>query len=195
MEKRDLKSNYIFSLVNLVLFLVVFCFVFEYTAALIKSLRANETFHISIAYCGAAFPLILYVFIADLNSVYEKSQFFFFRGTLLNLVLPSILLLLTAGYFLIPRLLGVGFDRNLYLFLGAAAFSVHLIFVANNSKSPSFTGFINYIFVLTMIYLVCLILLGVYLEIGFRVHMGRVLITTLKEGTRLLKSLFTQITP
>jgi len=194
-EKRNLKSNYLLSLLNLLLFLVLLCFLFEASRILIKGLGINKDFHPWVFFFGLGFPLIFYMFIADLNTVYENIQHFFFRESILNLLLPSMLLILTLGYFIFPKLFNTPFNKDVFTFLGAFSLTTHLIAVSKNTKGTSFTGFVNYLFIFSLLYLLTLIILSIYMTIGYDLHLGELIINSGKDGFALTKSIFTQLAP
>jgi len=195
MEKTELKSSYIFALINFFLFLIIFCFIFEATKVFLKELRLKEDFKLWILFLGGVFPLIFYTFIADLNNIYNKIQYFFFRHSFLNLLMPSILILLSLSYFLIPKIFKISFNKDIFIFLGGAFFTSHLIFVAKKNKGASFISFINYIFIFSMLYIFGLIILGIYLAIGFNLHLGKVAVDSIKNGFSLVRSIFFQLLP
>jgi len=195
MEKRELRSNYIIAFINLFLLLIFFCFAYSFTKELIKVFRLNEAIRIWIFFFGLSFPFIFYTFVVDLNNAYEKVQYFFFRSTFLNLVVPSLLIILLVGYFLFPKIFGISFNKDIFLFLGSFSFAAHLVFVARQTKSTSFTGFINYFFSMTMIYIFILIIFGVYLLIGYDYSLKTALCNGTKNGFILIKEIILQLFP
>ncbi|OPX29517.1 MAG: hypothetical protein B1H08_03625 [Candidatus Omnitrophica bacterium 4484_171] len=195
MEKRELRSNYIIAFINLFLFLIFFCFSYSLTKELVKTFRLNDAIKIWVLFLGLSFPFIFYTFIVDLNNAYEKVQHFFFRGTFLNLVIPSILIILLVGYFIFPKMFNISFNRNMFLFLGSFSFAAHLVFAARETKSASFTGFINYFLSMTMIYIFILFLFGVYLLIGYDYSLKTVIINGTKNGFSLIKEIILQLFP
>ncbi len=195
MEKRELKSNYIIAFINFFLFLLLFCLIYAVSRSFIKTLKASENIRLWVLFMGLSFPFIFYTFVADLNSVYEKVQNFFFRHTFLTLVVPSVLMVLLLGYFFLPKIFGMTFNKQIFLFFGGAAFSLHIIFVAGQLKSTTFSGFINYVFVLSVIYLFCLVILGVYIILGFEFPLKEALMGGVKEGFSLIRSVILQLLP
>jgi len=195
MEKRELRSNYIIAFINLFLSLIFFCFAYSLTNELIKVFRVNEAIKIWVLFLGLSFPFIFYTFIVDLNDAYGKAQYFFFRSTFLNLVIPSVLILLLVGYFLFPKIFNISFNKDMFLFLGGFSFAAHLVFIARETKSTSFTGFINYFLSMTMIYIFILIVFGVYLLIGYDYSLKTALANGIKNGFALIKEIILQLFP
>jgi len=195
MEKRELRSNYVIAFINLFLFLIFFCFAYSITKELIKVFRVNEAIKVWVLSLGLSFPFIFYTFIVDLNNVYEKVQYFFFRSTFLNLVIPSVLILLIVSYFILPKIFSISFNRDIFLFLGSLSFSAHLVFIARETKSTNFTGFINYFFSMTMIYIFVLVIFGVYLLIGYDYSLKTALVNGTKSGFTLIKEIILQLFP
>ena len=194
MEGTKLRSSYIIAFVKFFFFLIFFCFMIVITKNFVKGLRALPEFQTVVFYLGILSTFIFYIFIADLDGVYEKIQHFFFRNSTFNLVVPSLLILLTLGYFVIPKLFKFAFDKNSFLFLGSVLFIVHLIFVARQIRNPSFIGFINYVFLFSLLYILTLFLLGLYLRVGYNIHLVRVLILSFKESFSIVKDIFGQLT-
>ena len=195
MEKRELRSNYIIAFINLFLFLIFFCFAYSLTKELIKTFRDSGAAKIWMLFFGLSFPFILYTFIVDLNGAYEKMQYFFFRSTFLNLLIPSALVLLLVSYFIFPKIFNMSFNRNLFLFLGSSSFAAHFIFIARETRSISFTGFINYFFSMTMIYIFILLMFGIYLLIGYNYSFKTALVDGMKNGFILIKEIVLQLFP
>ncbi len=195
MEKRELRSNYIIAFINFFLFLLLFCLIYAVSRSFIKTLKASEEIRVGVLFMGLVSPFIFYTFVADLNSVYEKVQNFFFRHTFLTLVVPAFLVALLLGYFFLPKIFDFSFNRQIFLFLGSAAFSLHIIFVAGQLKSTTFSGFINYIFVLSLVYLFCLVVLGVYIILGFKFPLKEALVGGIKEGFSLIRNIILQLLP
>ncbi len=193
MEKRGLKSNYIITFINSFLFLLLFCVIYTLTRCFIKALKTNEEIKLWVLFFGLASPFIFYTFFANLNGIYEKIQSFFFKHTFLNLIIPSLLIVLALGYFFIPKIFSFSFNLHIFLFLGSIAFSLHFIFVAYQLKSSTFSGFINYLFILSMIYIFCLVIFGIYLLIGYSFPLKEILGEGIKEGFSLIKSIVLQL--
>ncbi len=195
MGKRELRSNYIIAFINLFLFLIFFCIAYTFTKELLTVLRANGTIAMWVLFAGLFSPFIFYTFITDLNGVYEKVQHFFFRSTLLNLIFPSILTLLLIGYFLFPKVFNVSFNKGVFLFLGGFSSTMHLIFAARETRSTSFTGFINYSLGITMIYMLVIIIFGIYLLIGYNYSLKTAFVNGMRSGVSLVKGIILQLFP
>jgi len=195
MGKRELRSNYIIAFINLFLFLIFLCFAYSLTKELVKIFRLNDAIKTWVLFFGLSFPFIFYTFIVDLNNAYEKVQHFFFRGTFLNLIIPSVLIILLVGYFIFPKMFNISFNRNMFLFLGSFSFAAHLVFVARETKSTSFTGFINYFLSTTTIYIFIFFVFGVYLLIGYDYSFKTVIVNGTKNGFALIKEIILQLFP
>ena len=87
------------------------------------------------------------------------------------------------------------FNKDIFVFLGGCAFMMHLIHIASQTRSTSFTGFVNYLFVFSALYLLTLAMLAVYLKIGFSLPLGKLAVDVMKEGFALVKTIFTQLSP
>lgn len=195
MIKRELKNNYIVAFINLCLFLIIFCFVYSFSRQFLAVLKLNQTVKLWVLFLAAAFPLIFYIFIADLNSVYKKIQYFFFRNTFLYLFFPALLIILSLIYFLAPKIFNLSFNKTIFLFLGGLTFSAHLIFAGRQTKTSGFTGFVNYIFIMDIIFILSLFFLAVYITIGYDFHLKEFLVSGTKNGFILLKSIIIQLIP
>lgn len=189
MGRRELKTNYLIALLNLILFIIFFCFVFEFTKAFLEDISNIEGFKLWLLFLGGVLPLIIHNFIANLDYLYKKVQHFFFRDTILYNLLPSFLVLFIIGYFVIPKLLNLSFNKDIFVFIGGYLFTTHLIFTAEENKSSNFTGFINYLFIFALLYTINLLLLILYLRIGYIFDIKSILILSLRNGYLLIKSL------
>jgi len=192
MEEKSLGNNTIFTVVKLFLFLVIFCFLFEITKNFWRIIRSAEGFDLSVFIFSMFFPFAFSAFVVDLNTPYKKIQNFFYRSTAVALFFPSFLILLSLSYFLIPKILQTSFNHDLFIFFGGFTFISHLIFVAQQTRGQTFSTVINYLFMFSILFILNLILLGLYLRIGFTFHLGSMLIEGVKNGASLLKNIFTQ---
>ena len=192
MEERGLRNNYIFALIKLVLFLIIFCFLSAVTKQLWQELRSKDNFDISVLVFSTLFTFAFYTFLVDLNGFYKKIQNFFFRSSFIALLFPSILILLAIGYFFIPKVLNFAFDKDIFVFLGGFSLTMHLIFIARQTKGHSFAAVINYLFMGSILYILDLALFGVYLRIGYKVQIGKVMLEGIKGGAGLIYNIFTQ---
>ena len=193
MQEKELRNNYLFTIIKFILFIIIFCFLIEITREFWRELRAKDNFDVKVLAFSVLFSFAFYVFLVDLNDAYKKIQNFFFRSSFFSLVFPSALILLAFGYMFIPKVFNINYNRDIFIFLGGCAFAVHLIFIAQDSKGHTFTTFINYIFIFSILYIINLLLLGVYFRIGFdRVYVGRIAIDGIRDGAILLQNIFTQ---
>nr|CAX68982.1 hypothetical protein JG3_0110 [uncultured bacterium] len=136
-------------------------------------------------------PFLFYTFVADLNELYKKIQDFFFRSGTLTLILPSLALLSALGFLLIPKLFETGFSKDLFVFVGGVSFTVHLIYVARQSKGTTFFAFIDYLFNFSLLCILNLILFGLYLNIGCKLPVVKVVAEASKKALSLITELAT----
>jgi hypothetical protein len=195
MDKEKLKINRFFSFFSFLLFIVVFCFIYQASSSLIGALSANKNFKIWIFYLGLAAPMFFYLFIADLNNIYNRIQRFFFRDSLLVNVLPSLLFLFGLTYFIIPKIFKITFNKDIFIFLGAAAFMIHLMLVARENKSNNFFSYANYLAVISLLFILNLVLLTLYLSINFKIPFSGILSDSASKGFTLVRNIFSQLTP
>lgn len=195
MERTEFKNNIFVALVNFIVFLVAFCFIFEFTGEFLKELKRQDNFKIWLFFMGAAFPLLFNQFLADLNNIYEKIQNFFFRQTFFGILIPSGLVVLALGYFLVPKIIGVNFSKETFTFLGPAAFMGHLIYVSRANKGENFIQFIQYVFMTSMLYILGIFILAGYFKIAFPISYSDIVVEGFKSGMSSLKSIFIQLKP
>ncbi|MCD6583876.1 MAG: hypothetical protein J7K71_04245 [Candidatus Omnitrophica bacterium] len=193
MEEKSLQNNYILTIVKLVLFLIIFCFLVELSKVFLKEIRLKESLKIGVLFNSILFCFAFYTFLADLDNLYRKIQKFFFRSTFFFLCLPSLVILLGLCFFLFPKIIGFSFSKELFLFLGGFAFTSHMIFVARQIKGHTFTGFVNYLFMFSILYILNLIIFGVYLKVVFNLHLTKLLFEGIREGASSIKILFVQL--
>lgn len=192
MSPKELPNNYIFTLIKFILFFIIFCFFIELSKAFWEEMRVKEHFDSRLLTLSVLAPFIFYVLFADLNEVYQKIQNFFFRSSFFSLVFPSLLLFAASAYLLLPKVFDVSFGTNTFVFLGGAAATMHLIFVAGQTKGETFSGFINYLFIFTILLVLNLIIFCLYLRIGFNVNIGKIALEGIKGGAALIQNIFTQ---
>lgn len=190
MDEGGLRNNYVFTLGKLVLFLILFCFVVELTRELWQELKTRESFNLNILVISILSSFAFYTFCTDLNHYYRHIQKFFFRSSFFSLLFPSVLIGLSLGYFLLPKIMNVAYNKDLFIFLGGVAFTTHLTLIARETRGRNFTTFANYLFIFSILYILNLILLGVYFKIGFNVHLGKVIVGGVRDGFELINSLF-----
>jgi Trk-type K+ transport system membrane component len=102
-------------------------------------------------------------------------------------------IILAIGYFLLPKIISISYDKNVFIFLGGIAFTTHLTLVARETKGHNFTAYVNYLFIFTILYILNLILLALYFRVGFNVHVGKVIVEGIKGGAGLIQSTFAQV--
>jgi len=193
MDESGLRNNYIFTLVKLVIFLLIFCFLVTFTKELWQELRSKEGFRMTVLILSLLSSFAFSAFVIDLAKYYKNIQGFFFRNSFATLVVPSILIVLAIGYFFLPKLAGVRIDRDVFVFLGGFTLTTHLVFIANNTKGHNFTTVINYLFIFSILYLLNLLLFSGYLRIAFNINIWKVIVEGIKEGAALIQSIFTQV--
>jgi putative flippase GtrA len=79
------------------------------------------------------------------------------------------------------------------VFLGGFVVTSHLTFVARENKGHSFNTFINYLFMFSILCIINMILLGLYLRVAFKIHIGAIIIESLKDSFSLIGNLCRQI--
>ena len=193
MEEKGLRNNYIFTLVKLILFLIIFCFLLELTKEFWRQMRAKEGFDINILAVSVLSAFAFNVFLIDINNFYKKAQKFFFHSTFFSYLIPSILIVLGIAYFFLPKVFHKTFDRNLFVFLGGFITTNHLIFIARDNKGYTFNTFINYLFLFSIFYILILILFVLYLKNGFNIALGNFIFDGLRRGAVLIQKVFTQL--
>jgi len=193
MEEKGTKQNSFFTLIKFFLFLILFCFVISISKEFFKELRAQNALNINVLFFSALSAFSFYTFIIDLNEIYKKIQNFFFHLSFLSYLVPSFLILLSLGYFILPKAFNLEIDKEIFVFLGGFVFTSHLIFIARENKGKTFSGVINYFFNFSILYIVNLLLLGVYLMAAFEINLGKILVEGLTDGALLIKNLFTQV--
>jgi len=193
MDESGLRNNYVFTLVKLVLFLILSSFLVEITRELWQELRTREGFNLNILVISMLSSFAFCVFCTDLNDYYKHIQKFFFRSPFVSLLFPSLLVLLSVGYFLVPKFMNTTYNKDIFIFLGGVAFTIHMTLVARETRGRNFVTFINYLFILSILYILNLIILGIYFRIGFNVHMGKVIVEGIRGGAGLIQGTFSQV--
>ena len=193
MDEGGLRNNYVFTLVKLVLFLILFSFLVELTKELWQELATEKSFNLNILVISILSSFAFCTFCTDLNDYYRHIQKFFFRSLFFSLLFPSVLIVLMVGYFLLPKIMNVVYNKDVFIFLGGVAFTTHLTLIARETRGKNFTTFVNYLFIFSILYILNLILLGAYFRIGFNVHIGKVIVEGIKGGAGLIQSTFSQV--
>ena len=193
MDEGGLRNNYVFTLVKLVLFLILFSFLVELTKELWQELATEKGFNLNILVISILSSFAFCTFCTDLNDYYRHIQKFFFRSLFFSLLFPSVLIVLMVGYFLLPKIMNVVYNKDVFIFLGGVAFTTHLTLLARETRGKNFTTFVNYLFIFSILYILNLILLGAYFRIGFNVHIGKVIVEGIKGGAGLIQSTFSQV--
>ncbi len=192
-EKAPAKQNYFLTLIKFFLFLLIFCFLVSFSKQFYHGMKSVEDLNVDILFLSVLSAFSFYTFIADLNDFYKKMQNFFFHSAFASYLVPSFLILLGLGYFILPRVFNAEIDKDVFIFLGGFIATSHLIFVARETKGNTFAAFINYLFTFSILYIVVLFLLGVYLMAAFKLDLHKILVDGVMGGATLIKDLFGQI--
>jgi hypothetical protein len=193
MEEKASKQNSFFTLIKFFLFLIIFCFVISISKEFFKEVRVQKALNVDILFFSSLSAFAFYTFLVDLNDFYKRIQDFFFHSSFLSYLVPSFLILLSIGYFILPKAFNLEIDKGIFVFLGGFVFTSHLIFIARDNKGKTFSGVINYLFNFSILYIINLLLLGVYLMAAFDMNLGKILVEGLTNGAMLIKNLFTQV--
>ncbi len=190
---RGLRNNYILLAGKLIFFVLSFCFLIKFTMNFLQEIEELKELKIEVFLASVLSTLIFYIFIADLNSLYEKIQGFFLKSPFLLLLIPVSLIILGIGYFIIPKVLNISFNKDIFLFVGGVFLMMHLIFIAHRTRGSTFVDFINYLFTFTLLCIISLFLLGFYLRVGSRIQIEKIIWSSAQESFSLMKDVFTQI--
>jgi hypothetical protein len=192
MEEKGLRNNYIFTLVKLILFLIIFCFLVEFTREFWRQIRSQEGFDSNLLIVSILSAFAFNVFLVDINNFYKQIQKFFFHSTFFSYLVPSLLIVLGIAYFFLPKVFNKAFDQNLFIFLGGFVSTNHLIFVARENKGYTFTAFINYLFLFSIFFILILILFTLYLKNGFNISLGEIVFNAFRKGAILIQKISIQ---
>ena len=193
MGRYESKNSYLITLAKFVFFLIFFCFMVKLTGNLLNDMRLIATLDLKIFYISIFSAFTFYLFIADLNTIYDHIQNFFFRHSFVNIILPSILVLLALGYFIVPKIWSLSFNKDTFVFLGGFILMVHLIYIAQQTRESSFVGFVNYLFMFSTLYVVSVLLFAIYLRVAFPLDIGDLIVDSFNDSTRLVQDLYKQI--
>ncbi len=192
MEERELRNNYIFTLVKFALFLIVFCFLVELTREFWRELKTTESFSTAVLIISMLSAFSFYVFISDLNQFYKSIQNFFFHSSFFAYLVPSVLVIVGVGYFFLPKIFNITFNKDIFTFIGGFVLTGHMIFIARGNQGHNFPTVINYLFIFSILYILNLLLFSVYLRVGFNIDIGKFIFEGMKGGATLIQSIFTQ---
>jgi hypothetical protein len=135
---------------------------------------------------------VFYTFVVNLRSLYRKIQMFFFRSTFVSYIIPFVLFIAGISCFILPKVFNFSLRPNLFIFLGGFIFTAHLSYIAAESKGTTFPDFVHYLFILSILYILNLLFLGLYLNAFFNFHIGKIAIEGIKSGAILIQSVFAQ---
>jgi len=192
MDESGLKNNYVFTLIKLALFLIILCFMASLSREFWSQVRTADPTSIKVLIISFLSAFSFYVFIADLNSFYKGIQRFFFHSTFFAYMVPSVLILIGLGYFFLPKIFNINFSRATFIFLGGFIITGHMIFVARGNQGNNFPTVVNYLFIFSILYILNLLLFSVYLRVGFRIDIGKIIFNGVKGGASLIQSIATQ---
>ena len=193
MEERISKSKPLVTFFKFVLFILLFCFLLEMSRVFMRQVAMSAFFSLPVFVLSIFAPFAFYVFVADLNDAYAKIQNFFFRSEAAALYVPALLLVLGALYFALPRLAGMDFSRDLFVFSGGSVLATHFIFIARGTKGTTFSEFINYCFLFSVLYLINLILFTIYLRVAFDVRVFDVIGGGIHDGAMLIRDIVMRV--
>ena len=193
MEEKALRNNYLFTFVKFFLFVVLFCFLIEMTREFLIEARSQGGLNVNLLLVSVFSCLFSYIFIADLNDPYKQVQMFFFRSPVVSYLAPFVLVAAGLICFIISRIFNVKIDRGVFVFFGGFIFTAHLIYIAKETKGKTFIESINYLFTLSVFYLLNLVLLGVYMNAILRFRIGRVAAEGVRDGAVLIQTVFTRL--
>jgi len=192
MDEGGLRNNYIFTLIKLALFLIILCFLVALTKGFWKEVKTNDIFDVRVLIISMLSAFSFYVFIADLNRFYKGIQKFFFHSTFFAYLVPSVLVLTGIGYFFLPRIFDIAFNRDAFVFIGGFTLTGHMIFVARGNQGHNFPTVINYLFIFSILYILNLLLFSVYLRVGFHINIGAIISGGMKSGASLIQNIAVQ---
>lgn len=187
------KHNLFFTIIKFFLFLIIFCFLVSFTKEFIKGAKAAKDLGSNIIFVSMLSTFMFYAFAVDLNELYKKIQHFFFHASQLAHFVPALLILAGVLYFILPKVFHFDFDRIFFVFLGGFILTSHLIYVARDTKGATFSDFVSYLFMFSILYIINLIIFSIYLTVAFELDLGKLTVGGLKGGAVLIRNLFTQL--
>ncbi|GEM_PF-904028 len=193
METKSSKSNYFFTIVKLFLFLLIFSFLVAMSREFFHNIKSLKDFNLDLFFISILSCFVFYIFFASLNGIYKTIQNFFFHSSQFGLFIPTLLILLGIGYYIIPKVFNVDFNRDVFLFAGGFILIAHLIYIANETKGATFSDFINYLFIFSILYIINLIIFEAYLRIAFNIDISKINIDGARGGATIIKDMFLQI--
>ena len=193
MTENSSRHNYLVILLELILFLLILCFLVEISKVFFSTMVFSVGLKMRVFIASVLSGFMFYAFIVDLNDLYKKIQGFFFKSSVFAYLVPFFLLIAGLGYFILPKLINVKFSESLFLFVGGFILTSHLSFIAYELKETSFSGFINYLFFFSLLYLANLLFFGMYLKAAFSFNLFEVLVEGIKNGADLIQTLIGQI--
>ncbi|MCM8819826.1 MAG: hypothetical protein NC925_03415 [Candidatus Omnitrophica bacterium] len=193
MEEKTLRTNFLFTIAKFILFLLIFCFAISFSKEFIKEIKATKTIKTDILLYSIFSCFLFYTFFVNLNNLYGRFQKFFFHNSIFSLIISSFFIILGLGFFLIPKLFNLKFDKNIFLFSGGFILTAHLIFIAQDLKGTNLFTFINYLFIFSILYIFNLFLFTIYLNIAFKVSLIKIITSGTKEAVILIRNIFTQV--
>lgn len=193
MIEKSLKNNYFIALLKVIIFVLILCFLVELSKAFLGEARIKDDFKGDIVYLSIFLTFVCYIFIVDFNGFYKKVQNFFFHSGFLSLLVPAVLIVLGIIFFIIPKVFNLSFDKHVFIFIGGFILTSHLIFIARETKGNTFFDIVNYLFSFSLLYILNLIIFGLYLKVISNFDIAKVIVDGTKSGAFLIADLFTQI--
>lgn len=193
MDERTLQNNYIFTIVKFILFLFLLAFLSQLTVEFFQEVKSTSGFSELALFSSILVPFMFYTFCADLNSTYKKIQQFFFRSQVLTLIFPALLILTALVFFVIPKVFKFSYNNDIFIFFGGVLAVMHLIFIAKEIKGTSFSGYISYLFVFSILYMLTLMFFSLYLKVTFNLDIGTIVFDGMREGAGLIQDIFYRI--
>lgn len=187
------KHSLFFTIIKFFLFLIIFCFLVSFTREFIRVAKSTKDLGSNIVFVSMLSTFMFYAFFVDLNELYKKIQQFFFHASQVAHFMPALLILSGILYFVLPKVFHFDFDKRFFAFLGGFILMCHLIYVARETKGTTFADFVSYLFMFSIIYIISLLILGIYLTVAFELDLAKFTIASLKNGAILIRNLFTQL--
>jgi len=192
MEERELKNNYVFTLIKLILFLIILCFLTEISRAFWEAIKLKEGYLSDTLILSIISLFGFYVFFSDLNNFYKRIQNFFFRSSFFSYLVPSLIAVLGVGYFFLPKIFNFDFNKQIFTFFGGFCLTGHLVFIARDTKGHNFNTFSNYLFTFSILYILNLLIFILYLKVAYPLNIGGIVSEGIRGGAHLIQKIFTQ---
>ena len=164
------KNNFLLTLLKLCGFIIIAFFLAALSKEFTLSLKKSHLLPLIKIAEGGILYLLFHIFIADLTGIYGKIQEFFFRKTFVNLLIPSLLVIVSVIYWSLPKFSAAHLNANLYFYLSGFLFLLHLVFISLHTKEKGFGGFVEYVFIFSLLYVLNLIIFAFCLKAVINIH-------------------------